>query len=262
MSPAGDVRDEMTIGCLDEAFDRFLAGRPVPTEAARLVAFVNDVRAVAVRPGQPSPQLAELLATGLLTGPETAAARAVPTPGVAQPAGQQRRRRTMLGILAAATARLTSAGAVAQAATGLGIVLASVTGAGAAGVLPDPVQNPVSSVLEAVTPLELPDSADDRSTMNEAPAPQEEAPQDGESPAETPAQADFGRQVSEEAQGGGVDGQDVSGGARDTHQPDVPAAQRPATEHPVPARPTTSSDVPVAPGSSADERLGAGPARP
>lgn len=66
----------------------------------------------------------------------------------------------MFGFLAAAAAKLTSAGVVAQAATGLGVAVASVTGAGAAGVLPEPVQDQVASVIQAVTPFDLPDSGD------------------------------------------------------------------------------------------------------
>ena len=169
MSPAGDVRDEMTDDWFDDAFDSLFAGRPVPVEAAPLVAFTNGVRAVAVRPGQPNQHLAELLATGLATASDTAAVRPVPNPRSAQPSGRLRRRRTVLGFVVAAMAKFASAGAVAQAATGVGIVLAGVTGAGAAGALPGPIQAPVSSVLEAVTPFELPASADGRSRTDEEP---------------------------------------------------------------------------------------------
>ena len=54
MSPAGDVRDEMTNDWFDDAFDSLFAGRPVPVEAAPLVAFTNGVRADAVAPGNPT----------------------------------------------------------------------------------------------------------------------------------------------------------------------------------------------------------------
>jgi hypothetical protein len=265
MSPAGDVRDEMTNDSFDDAFDSLLAGRPVPVGAAPLVAFTNGLRAVAVRPGRPNQHLAELLATGLAPASAPAAVRPVPNPRSAQPSGRQRRRRTVFGFVAAAMATFASTGAVAQAATGLGIVLAGVTGAGAAGVLPGPIQGPVSSVLEAVTPFELPASADGRSTTDEEPATRE-APQDSEHPAETPAQAEFGRQVSGEAQEGGVDGQAVSSGARDTHQPEVPATGRPVTAPSAPGRPDTdrpaSADADAAPGSQSDVRPDAESGRP
>src|SRR5688572_17191409 len=123
MRPGGDVRDEMTSDSFDEAFERLLAGCPVPAEAALLVAFTDGVRADATSPGRPSPQLAQLLADGLPT--------AAPRPT------RRRGRRARIGLLVAAVAKFASIGAVAQAATGVGIVLAGVTGAGAAGVLPD-----------------------------------------------------------------------------------------------------------------------------
>ena len=271
----------MTDDRLSDTFDRVLAGHPVPAGAAPLAAFADGVRAVAVRPGRPSPQLAELLADGLLTTPDGPLTTTVRTPGVARPIARRRRRRTVLGILTAAAVKLASAGAVAQAATGLGIALAAVTGAGAAGVLPDPVQDRVSGILEAVTPFDLPDPAADRSAVDEKPAPQEEVTtgtgggaQDGEPPAEHPAQSEFGRQVSDEAQDGGADGDDVSDEARATHRPGVPPApapQQPGTEQPAPGStvpgqrgtpPPAPVDAPVAPRSPAEERPDTEPGRP
>jgi hypothetical protein len=262
----------MTDDCFDEAFDRFLAGRPVPAQAAALVAFADDVRAVTARPGRPSPQLAQLLTEGLLGAPDAAVIGAVPVPRPAQPGGHRRKKRTVFGVLTAAVARLTPAGAVAQAALGLGVVLAGVTGAGAAGVLPGPVQDEVSAVLEAVTPFEPPNSADDRSTGNAEPATpagvgsETGEALDGEPPAETPAQAEFGRRVSEDAKVGGVAGQDISDQARGTHGPDVPAApasQRPAGERPAPANPAPDQGETPGPASSpANPALPGSPGNP
>jgi hypothetical protein len=45
----------------------------------------------------------------------------------------------LLEGLAALAAKITSAGAVAQATAGLGIAVAGITGAGAVGALPTPV---------------------------------------------------------------------------------------------------------------------------
>jgi hypothetical protein len=59
-------------------------------------------------------------------------------------------------LFPALLAKLLSAGAIAQAATGAGLAVVVVTGAGAAGVLPDPVQNTVSSVVKTVTPFDMP----------------------------------------------------------------------------------------------------------
>lgn len=65
-------------------------------------------------------------------------------------------------------AKFLSVGAVAQAATGAGIVVVAVTGAGAVGVLPDPVQDTVAGVVETVTPLDLP-STDDEVVAGDVP---------------------------------------------------------------------------------------------
>jgi hypothetical protein len=64
--------------------------------------------------------------------------------------------------IAAVVAKVASASTVAQATAGLGIAVAGVTGAGAAGILPAAVQDGVASTVEAVTPFDLPHSVDDR----------------------------------------------------------------------------------------------------
>ncbi|HLM07561.1 MAG TPA: hypothetical protein VK402_20475 [Blastococcus sp.] len=66
--------------------------------------------------------------------------------------------------LAVLAAKVASASTVVQATAGLGIAVAGVTGAGAAGILPGPVQDGVAAAIESVTPFDLPDSADDRAT--------------------------------------------------------------------------------------------------
>ena len=68
----------------------------------------------------------------------------------------------LLEGLAALAAKVASASTVAQATAGLGIAVAGVTGAGAAGVLPGPLQDGVATTVEAVTPFDLPHSVDDR----------------------------------------------------------------------------------------------------
>jgi hypothetical protein len=59
-------------------------------------------------------------------------------------------------------AKIASASTVAQVTAALGIAVAGVTGAGAAGVLPGAVQDGVARAVESVSPFDLPDSADDR----------------------------------------------------------------------------------------------------
>ena len=63
--------------------------------------------------------------------------------------------------VAAVIAKLAGAGVATQATAGLGIALAGVTGAGAAGVLPDTVQEQVADAIETVTPFEAPRPVDD-----------------------------------------------------------------------------------------------------
>ncbi len=60
-------------------------------------------------------------------------------------------------LLAGLTTKLAALGLGAKATLGLGIASVAVTGAGAANVLPDPAQHAVASVVNAVSPLELPD---------------------------------------------------------------------------------------------------------
>ena len=67
----------------------------------------------------------------------------------------------LLEGIAALVAKVASASTVAQATAGLGIAVAGVTGAGAAGVLPGPVQDTVAGAVEAVTPFELPHATPD-----------------------------------------------------------------------------------------------------
>ena len=66
----------------------------------------------------------------------------------------------LVEALGALTAKVAAASTVSQAVAGLGIAVAGVTGAGAAGVLPPPVQDVVAGTVEVVSPFDLPDSAD------------------------------------------------------------------------------------------------------
>jgi hypothetical protein len=99
----------------------------------------------------------------------------------------------MLHVIAGLAAKIASASTVAQVAAGVGVAVAGVTGAGAAGVLPGPVQDGVAGAIEAVTPFDVPDSADDRVTgvddaVRHAEAPETPADETGPSvsPSEVP----------------------------------------------------------------------------
>ena len=194
---------------VEDAFEAYLAGRPVSTEAADifagLAAFSEAVRATATRPGRPNAALAELLVTGRLTdqsSPSLATARTAGSPPPRRAARVRIRRRTAM-LFPALLAKLLSAGAIAQAATGAGLAVVVVTGAGAADVLPDPVQNTVSSVVETVTPFDMPsgeepaveDPATEEPVVEEPEAeqsvveqPEVEQPEEEQPVVETPAE--------------------------------------------------------------------------
>jgi hypothetical protein len=213
----------------EDAFEALLAGRPAPEGAAGLAAFTEAVRTSATRPGRPSAALAELLATGLLTdqsSPSTRTARTAGSPPARRPSRVRIRRRTAM-IFPVLLAKFLSAGAVAQAATGAGVVLVAFTGVGAVGALPAPVQDTFATVVATVTPLEPPTSDEaaedvvpeetvtevvdvdtDAGTTDEGVETElteeqwaEEGPAEGQS---------FGSWVSEGAHHGWVDGQVIS----------------------------------------------------
>jgi hypothetical protein len=126
---------------VEEAFEAYLAGRAVPAEGADLAAFAGAVRATAIQPGRPNAALAELLATGLLVDQPPLSARTA------------KRRRRRMWFISAIFAKIASAGAIAQAATGAGIVLVGFTGVGAAGALPAPIQHGFTTVVAAISPV-------------------------------------------------------------------------------------------------------------
>ena len=151
MTTAADDR------AVEDAFEAYLAGRPVLDEGAALAAFAGAVRATAIQPGRPNDALAELLATGLLADQPSSSTRTARSAGAPPSRGTRtRNRRRFAMFFPALLAKFLSAGAVAQAAAGAGVALVAVTGAGAVGVLPDPVQNTVAVAVETVTPFELP----------------------------------------------------------------------------------------------------------
>src|SRR3954447_11269157 len=158
--PPGDDGSEMTTAAddstVENAFEAYLAGRPVPEEAAGtfpgVAAFAEAVRGTVTQPGPPSAALAELLATGLLADQPSPSARTAEPAGTPPSRRAPRiRRRRLAMFIPALVAKLLSAGAVAQAATGAGIVVVAFTGAGAVGILPGPVQEGFSSVVSAET---------------------------------------------------------------------------------------------------------------
>lgn len=149
----------------------------------------------------------------------------------------------MIGFLSTVVAKLASLSVATQAAAGITIAVAGVGGVAAAGDLPAPMQNAVSSAVSAVTPLSLPHASAPAQTAStgstdpgaEPADPSDDSGPDGDTAADTPAsatpstppQAAFGQAVRAAATGGGVDGQAISSAARATHQPSQAAAHRP-----------------------------------
>lgn len=115
-------------------------------------------------------------------------------------------------------------GLAAKLALGVGVAAAGVGGAGAAGVLPGPVQDVVSTAVSAVTPFDL--STDDKmkdakdATDGLDDLENDDGDDTGGKPGlDTNPKNDFGKAVSADARGEsdgvrGVDGQAVSEVAR------------------------------------------------
>jgi len=123
----------------DDAIDGFLTGSSREGAGAALSSFVDDVRVASEAVPPPSPALAAAIAAGGI-GSEV-----IPTI-----APWRKLNMKIKGFLAG----LSVAGKVAL---GVGVAAAATTGAGAAGVLPGPVQHAFAKATEAVTPFSPPD---------------------------------------------------------------------------------------------------------
>lgn len=228
MSSPGDNGSEMnTPRPIDDATaETLLAGRPVDAPLQPLARAVRAYREVAHRPVQPTGELAARMATGAFSstaGPDTAPANQVNGHGPVT-AAIPRWRRAQMAImtgLAAATAKIAGMSVAAKATAGLTIAAASMGTAGAAGVLPEPVQDRFDTVVETVTPDATPDE-----------------------------NAEFGERVSEDARDGGVDGEEISEEARqqgELRRPEdapVPTPGESGVPADVPASDHTPDDTP------------------
>ncbi len=115
-----------------------------------LAGFVAEVRSlVTVTAPEVGPALAAVLEGGPVTNEGDLPATAEGSVIAPAPAGRRTRRRSML-------ARVVSI----KAAAVLGGLTIATTGAAAADLLPQPAQNGVATVVEAMSPLDLPDSDD------------------------------------------------------------------------------------------------------
>jgi hypothetical protein len=107
---------------------------PDPTDDPALAAFTEDLRTIAAGPApEPRPGLLAVMFQGA----------SVPIDSC--PGRRKMLVKTFVGSLAA------------KVALGMGVAAASMTAAGAAGVLPSPAQHAMASVVGATTPFVLPD---------------------------------------------------------------------------------------------------------
>ena len=209
----GDV-EEMPVPPLDDrALDALLSGAPAESGFDWLLPFVEDLGAASRGPAPAmTPALALLLTEGFSTEkgdlPATAASNVTgPAP---QAAGLPKWRKKMLisELLAGLVAKFAGLGMAAKAGLGLTLAAASTTAAGAVGVLPDPAQHGVATVVKVATPFTFPDSEEEAKDAKEA-----------------KEKSNFGATVSADATGAsdgvpGVDGQAVSDAARNKAKSD------------------------------------------
>jgi hypothetical protein len=138
MSSFGDDGTEMPApGSFDDdAIEALLAGSAAGGDP--MASFVEDLRAAAVAVPTPSPALAAAIAAGGIS--------------TYQPRDAKWRKLEMKikGLLA-------GLGVAGKVALGVGVAAAATTGAGAAGILPGPMQHAMSQAVDAVTPFSMPD---------------------------------------------------------------------------------------------------------
>jgi hypothetical protein len=165
------------------ASGRVPPGRDDLTDVAR---FAAALRNAAVASPRPSAELAALLAEGL--SPAEFDAVASSSSANRQP---KKRKRT---VLETALAKLASLGLAAKATAAVAALLAATTGAGAAGALPNSIQQAAADVVSAVSPFEIP-RPEDAVAPADAGAPGDvNIPTDGD-----PEANDHGQAVSDTA---------------------------------------------------------------
>lgn len=145
--------------------DTLLSGRVPPGrgDLADMADFVMALESAVPDSVRPSRELEVLLTEGLSPEPaDTEAGVRVPGRGTGAVGVGTRRMRRMLQL---AAAKMASLGLVAKIGVASATVAAGTVGAGAAGVLPAPVQDAVADTVAAVTPFQLPSSADEQAEL-------------------------------------------------------------------------------------------------
>lgn len=157
MSPSGVYHGEMAAASPDpfstDPLEAVLGGSVTPGDNLDLLAsFVDEVRVAASGPApEPKANLAAMISGGLSPDPAPAGA----TEGAATEPSWRSKRMSIRTALAKAG----GLGLAAKIALGTGVAAASVTTAGAAGVLPEPAHDVVAEVVAATTPFKLPEQA-------------------------------------------------------------------------------------------------------
>lgn len=246
----------------DDTIDALVEGRPVADQHASLAAFACRVRAAGEGPPPPpAPALARLLRQGVPTvdGSRPGAASG------AESAGRDPARGRHL------IAKAAGIGIAAKIGLGVTAAAATIVGAGAGGLLPDPADSVVRDAIEVMTPFGFGDDSGPGGRRSEDPGP------DGTGPGTTGSGPDgFGEDVSSDATGEsdgepGVDGQDIAdeapgAGNRPSDDPgqppDDPGSGTPGDPTPPvttsvppgsPSPPVTTGPPPDVPGRGAPE---------
>lgn len=181
-----DMSEMRTRSVLDDAtVEAILTGGPTAPEHAPLADVVHVIRNAGTEPVEPSRQLASCMAAGDFGGIASA-----PLPHGRHRVGGRAR-----SMLAAMSLR-------ARAATGVAILFTGLSGATAAGALPDAWEEKVQDVIETVTPISF-----------------------GE-------RNDFGQAVSGATQHDGVDGHAVSEAATEKGKRGGSLGAKPDPDHP------------------------------
>ena len=223
MTTFGDHSREMSLTWLldDETSEAIMRCDEVDPRLDHLAAFAKQVRDLGDGPSPPaSPALRALIGSGGLPG-----------------RGPARRSRTLAKRTTPTTGKIRSLGLAAKLGVGTAVAAVGMAGAAAAGVLPDQASDAVRHAVEAVTPVEFIEPADEHPT-------------------------NFGDGVSKDATGAsdgqhGVDGDVISdeapGAAHRPTDPGKPAATGLDRAGQTPAAPHLPAD---APSSQADEPNG------
>jgi hypothetical protein len=183
----GDHGPEMSLTWLldDETSEAIMRCDEVDPRLDHLAAFAKQVRDLGDEPSPPpSPALRALIASGGQPG-----------------RGATRRSRMLADRTIPATGKLTSLGFAAKLGVGTAVAAVGMAGAAAAGVLPDQANDALRHAVEAVTPVEFTEPADEHP-------------------------ANFGERVSTDATGTSDGQHGVDGGAISDEAPG--AAHRPA----------------------------------